>query len=375
VTRVARIAGGALAFLALHCGFLMMYNPRSAAADHAAPRRIARAPLLLGETTVLFAGDTAEAEFAMPVLLAEGFRYPFSRTDDLVRSADLAVVNAEAPITDSTRVFPIYKQWTYRAPAESMDALAWAGFDVLSLANNHAVDCLDEGVADTIANAERRGLAVVGAGRDAVEARRGVIATVGDVRIGLLAYLENQFLFRIWVDAFARSGHAGAAAATEEALAADIARLRPEVDLLVVSFHAGYNYAPPTASTLRWSRRAVELGADLVVNHHPHVAHPVMMVRGHPVLLSIGNYALGTEGKKWLDYGYLALAHLAGRHLDRVELVPIAVQNRRVHFRPEPLVGDELERALARLRAESAPLGAEVHIERGRGVVYVGGRS
>jgi poly-gamma-glutamate capsule biosynthesis protein CapA/YwtB (metallophosphatase superfamily) len=108
------------------------------------------------------------------------------------------------------------------------------------------------------------------------------------------------------------------------------------------------------------------------VSHHPHVAHPVMLHQGRPILLSLGNYAFGTPGHPMLQHGFLALAHLTGRRLDRVELVPLAVQNARVAFRPAPLDGAELDGVLAKLRAESAPLGADVRIERGRGILYLG---
>jgi poly-gamma-glutamate synthesis protein (capsule biosynthesis protein) len=366
------VIGAALALVGLYVGFLCQWDPP---ATPLAPLEIVRAPSVPGEATLLFAGDTAEADAALPILEARGFQYPFSLTVDLVRDADLAVANVEAPITDAGRRFPIWKQYTYRAPARSMDALAWAGFDLLTMANNHARDYLDEGIVDTIANAEARGLAVIGAGRDIAEARRGAIVTIGGVRVGLLAYLENQVLWRAWVDIYARRGHGGVAAAMRADVESDIRRLRPQCDVLVVSFHAGDNYAPPSASTIAWSRRAVELGADLVVNHHPHLVHPIMMHEGKPILLSIGNYAFGTPGWPELDYGYLALAHIQGRRLDRVEIVPLAVQNRRVEYRPMPLDEAESARALGELRARSAPLGADVRIERGRGVLVLGGAS
>jgi poly-gamma-glutamate capsule biosynthesis protein CapA/YwtB (metallophosphatase superfamily) len=137
----------------------------------------------------------------------------------------------------------------------------------------------------------------------------------------------------------------------------------------VVSLHVGYNYHPPQPATVAWSRRAVELGADLVIDHHPHVAHPLMLYRGRPIALSLGNYAFGTPGHAELDYGLLLYAHVGGRGLDRIELQPLAVQNARVHFQPIPLVRDEAARYLERLQGESRALGAELAIEGGRAVL------
>ena len=360
---------GTIALVALHAAVLMAFDPREQPLD---PVRITRPADRAGEATVLFAGDTAEADRALPSLVKHGYEYPFSLTVDLVRDADLAVANAEAPITDGGRPFPLYKDYVYRAPAASARALAWAGFDVLTLANNHSVDYGAGGLADTIANARSAGMEAIGAGSDGAEARRGLVAQLGDVRVGLLAYCEKQLLWRVWVDQFARPHHPGVAALVDRDLAADLARLRPQVDVLVVALHAGYNYAPPQPSTVRWAERAIDLGADLVVVHHPHVAHPVQMYKSKPILLSLGNYAFGTPGRDSLDYGWLALARIAGKRLRAVELQPLDVQNRRVEFRPRPLDGEELDRALEAMRRDSAGRGAPVRVESGRVILDVG---
>jgi len=353
----------------------MLHHPRDLAAERALPIAIARAPSTPGHAAVLFAGDTAEVDAALPVLDDKGFEYPFSLTVDLIRDADLAVANLEAPITDGGQRFPLYKGYVYRAPSRSAAALAWAGFDVLGLANNHALDYGASGLADTLARLGKEGLTTVGAGRDPAEARRGVVATIGELRVGLVAYCEEQLLWRVYVDQFARRGHAGVAALVDEDLRRDLERLRAQSDVVVVMLHAGDNYAPPRASTVRWAERAIDLGADLVVVHHPHVAHPVMLHRGRPILLSLGNYAFGTPGRPELDYGWLALAQLSGHRgaarLDRVELVPLATQNRRVDYRPEPLHDAELDRALERMRDQSAQWGARLHIDRGRAILDV----
>jgi hypothetical protein len=188
-----------------------------------------------------------------------------------------------------------------------------------------------------------------------------------------------------YIDLYARHGHAGAAVLDEPDLSRDLARLRARADLVVVALHIGDNYAPPQAAQLDWARHAVDAGADLVVEHHPHVAHPVAVYRGRAIALSLGNYAFGTPGRfaareppDVFGVGLLAVAHArrcpaGGAAFDRLELVPLAVQNQRVRYRPEPLHGPELAGVLARLRAASAPLGADVAVAGERGVVTLPG--
>jgi len=375
------------AYAALWSLVVWSWHPRNDVLAAAAPLTITRAPSVPGEVTLLFAGDTGATDQAQPTLEVRGFLYPFGSTIDLVRAADVAVVNHEAPITDGGTPSPLYKKFVYRAPPASARALADAGFDVLGLANNHATDQGFDGLADTMAIAARAGLATIGAGADAAEARRGVIADVGGVRVGLLAYCERQFMLDAYVDQFARAHRAGVAMAAEPDVARDIARLRAAgAVVVVVNLHAGDNYAPPTRAQVRLAERAIDDGADLVIGHHPHVAHAVALYRGRAIALSLGNYAFGTSGRfsqsgvdpDVLELGLLAVAHArrcpgGGAAFDRLELVPLAVHNDRVHFRPEPLTGSELDAALARLRAMSARRGADLRVDGGRGVVTLAG--
>jgi poly-gamma-glutamate synthesis protein (capsule biosynthesis protein) len=359
---------GVIAWLALHGAIVWSYAPRDSKILD--PVTMTRSPSVANEATILFAGDTAEIDRAVPTIIEKGFNYPFSLTVDLIRDADLAVANLEGPISDRNTPLGVYTKYVYRAFPDSAAALAWAGFDLMTLANNHAVDDGRAGIGDTIGLLRKNGIEAIGASATSeAEARRGAIVTIGNLRVGILAYCEDQFFFRVWVDLFARRGRGGVAALTRPNLADDIARLRPQVDILIVTLHAGDNYKPPRASTLRAAERAIDLGADLVVGHHPHVGHPVALHNGKPILLSLGNYVFGTLGKRWLDYGWLATAHLSGKKLDRIELVPIAVQNDRIRYRPFPLDGDERDRAIADLAARSTEYGAKLHAARGRAIL------
>ena len=79
---------------------------------------------------------------------------------------------------------------------------------------------------------------------------------------------------------------------------------------------------------------------DSILNH---VAHPIAIHEGRPIALSIGNYAFGTQGRESLHDGLMLFAEIDGKRLDRIELVPIDVQNRRVGYQPRPLVGAALD--------------------------------
>jgi poly-gamma-glutamate synthesis protein (capsule biosynthesis protein) len=227
-------------------------------------------------------------------------------------------------------------------------------------------------VTTTLAVAAAAGLGTVGAGRELVEARRGLVVDVSGTRVGLLAYAEDRLLWRLWLDQVAASGHPGVATFDAESVRRDVARLRRLSDLVVVQLHGGDNYAPPTEGMLRMARQSVAAGADLVVGHHPHVPHPILLVEGKPVLLSLGNLAFGTRGHPSLRIGLAALVFVADKRLTRLELVPVHVQNAHVRYQPRPLEGLEADSALAPLVEASRAEGAPLVLERGRAVLHLG---
>jgi poly-gamma-glutamate capsule biosynthesis protein CapA/YwtB (metallophosphatase superfamily) len=373
---LARWSAAVLALCALHWSFAyLLVSPAHFAPGQPAAATIARTPSRPGHASVLVLGDTGPGDAAEETLVRSGYDYPYRATVDLVRGADLAIANLEMPITDRGSPPTLYKDYIYRARPEAAPALAWAGLDIVSLANNHVIDYGDVGLADSIDAVRRAGMISLGAGNDEASARRGVIATIGEVRVGVLAFCQRQPLWEMWVDQFARAGRPGTVALTDEALRADIARLRPSVDVLVVMLHIGYNYRAPADTTIAWSRRAIELGADLVVDHHPHVSHPLMLHEGRPIALSVGNYAFGTPGHDALEEGLMVFAEIEGRRLDRLEIVPIDVQNRRVSYQPRPLTGEALDRSLGRLIEGSAQRGAKLERVGDRAVLRLGGRS
>ena len=112
---------------------------------------------------------------------------------------------------------------------------------------------------------------------------------------------------------------------------------------------------------------------------------PIALYRGRAIVLSVGNYAFGTQGRFFrrahadlFDIGLIAIAHArrcdgGGAAFERLELVPLAVHNERVNFRPEPLQGAELADMLARLQRSSQRYGAVLRDEDGRGVVRLRG--
>jgi hypothetical protein len=207
----------------------------------------------------------------------------------VLRSADLAFANLEGPLADTgvsekcARSKP-GRCYAFRVPTRYGAHLKAAGFDFLSLANNHAMDFGESGRASTIAVLDAHGLAW--SGPPGAVAR----AEVRGRKVAMIAFATN------W----------GANDLRDlETARALVAPLAAEADLLIVSFHGGaegaaYQHVPPGPETFLGENRGdlrtfahamIDAGADLVLGHGPHVVRGMEVHRGRLVAYSLGNFA------------------------------------------------------------------------------------
>ncbi len=354
-----------------HLVLLWLWNPMETVPPPRIVKVAARPPGPSGEVNLIFGGDTALTDAASATLKRFGYEYPLAPTLDLIRSAHLAVVNLEAPVADRDTPFPLYKRYVYRMKRPGLDALAWAGVDLVSLANNHILDQGREGLRSTLRHLKGAGMAGVGAGPGGAEARRGVVVEVGGVRVGLLSYMEDSFMHSLYMRSFAWWGWPGCARLEAGALKEDIRRLRRHADLVIILAHWGRYYTGVTLLQRLYGRLMVDYGADAVIGHHPHIHHPIGTYKGKPLLYSLGNYAFGTPGWETFRHGLLARLVVSQKKLVRLEIIPLLTQNREIGFKPEPLVGEEARVMLEGLKRESLEYGTELKISGNMAVMKV----
>jgi poly-gamma-glutamate synthesis protein (capsule biosynthesis protein) len=312
--------------------FETLRNPQVPLAD---PRVLTRTPRESDDITIVLGGDFAPTDAAMPFIRAYGWQYPYRATAPLFADADIAFANLEAPVTTSTKRFPLYKDYIYRVEPAATEAWQWLGLDVVSVANNHSCDYRDQGFLDTLANLSAAGIEPLGGGRNESEARRPVIFDVGGTRVGFLAYLEHKAVFNLYLRQFAVGNRVGVAQLNRADVTEDVRRLRPLVDVLIVSVHWGANYSGITRTQEEYAQLFAELGVDVVAGHHPHVAQAAEVRNGCLILYSLGNYAWGAFGEPELTIGLLARLHVRPHgKVTSAELFPIVTQNRVVMYQP-----------------------------------------
>ena len=250
--------------------------------------------------------------------LKRGWEHIFSGVAPFISQADLAFANLESPIGDKGHFINMFQ-----APPEAMGGIVSAGFDVVSLANNHTLDYHIAGMFETMRLLEENGIAWVGAGRNIDEARSPLIMEVKGVKVGFLSYTEMWFVnAREPISWKATPTEAGVAPAELELVVEDVQRLRDQVDIVIVTVHWGKEYVhDPTPEQKMLARAAVDAGADLILGHHPHVVQGIEFYKQGVIAYSLGNFVFDLNLPKTWDTMILEFTLSRGGLLD-LNIVP-----------------------------------------------------
>ena len=271
---------GAAAFL------LGLFSERRLSVENAAGSPFATAALQApDEVQMVLVGDIMLSR-AIGRISADknDFTAPFVATADALRSADIAFGNLESPI--SAGGAQSGSTYSFRANPRTVEGLVAAGFDVLSVANNHIWDYGRDAFNDTLSILKKNGITPVGGGETYGEAHSPKIITVGKTRVAFLAY-TNLLPARLGEEAAAPV----VARYDDNILKTDIAVAREVADVVVVSFHWGEEYQTKhNTAQERVARLAIDAGANLVIGHHPHVVQEAEEYNGGYIAYSLGNF-------------------------------------------------------------------------------------
>ena len=238
--------------------------------------------------TFAFVGDIMMGTtFPTRQLPANGGKDLFRDVAALLRQADVAAGNLEGTLCDSgeTKKKVSAVSYAFRTPTSYSHYLKEAGFDFLSMANNHAHDFGTDGIRST-----ERELDSLGIGRCGIAGRQefAIVERAG-MKVGFCAFGHNSYTIM----------HTDTACVGRL-----IRKVRPLVDILVVSFHGGAEGAAAShlpqgkelflgenrGSLRQLAHQCIDLGADIVYGHGPHVPRCMELYKGKIVAYSLGNF-------------------------------------------------------------------------------------
>jgi len=256
-----------------------------------------------GESVSLaFVGDILPAAKVLDLMKANGFDYPFREAKEILSAADITAGNLETPIT--TRGTPAEdKQYVFRGSSDALPALKDAGFDFLSLANNHTLDYGWVGLSDTMDALDDAGLKHAGSGNDDKEAFEPAYIESNGITVAFISV--TRVVPEVpWK---ADKNHPGVAEAyaPDRAVAA-IKEAKENADIVVVMAHWGVEREDrPVAHQTDLAHRFVDAGADLVIGSHPHVLQGFETYKGKWIAYSLGNFVFSTTTTRSSETGVL----------------------------------------------------------------------
>jgi poly-gamma-glutamate capsule biosynthesis protein CapA/YwtB (metallophosphatase superfamily) len=239
--------------------------------------------------TVIGVGDIMMGtNFPENKLPPENGRLLLQGVNDVLRNADVTFGNLEGTLLDSAGTPKKCNDpkvcYAFRTPVRYVDNLVSAGFDMVSLANNHAGDMGDEGRRSTMNTLEKVGILHAG------QLNRKTTVFVKDgIRYGLAAFAPNSNCVPL--------------NELENAVAL-VKQLADSVDVVIVSFHGGaegaqFQNVPKTiemfhgenrGDVYKFSHRMIDAGADIVFGHGPHVTRAVEVYNNRFIAYSLGNF-------------------------------------------------------------------------------------
>jgi len=301
------------------------------------------------DTKLLAVGDVMLGRYIAKVMQTNGSDYPFRQIAPVLRSADIVLGNLEGIMTpdDAAVAYPD-KPYSFHAPIDAGTALKEAGFSVLSLANNHAMDYGSDALLRTRVLLNKQGIASFGAGRDIADARAPVIVTKNGTRFGFLGYGVAHARA-----VYAAKKRAGISPLVMERVHADIVALRIRVDIVIVSLHWGMEYdTVPSKLQREEAHQIIDWGADVIIGHHPHVMQGVELYKGRPIAYSLGNFVFDQK-RGGADWSAILACTFRGKDLYLIEAIPLA--RYRSYF-PVVAEGKAKEQRMQELKRLAAPL-------------------
>ncbi len=233
-------------------------------------------------------GDILLARDIDLIIRRFGWQHPFAQVKELISQGDINFCNLESPASFLGSPYPNkLKNITFRANPANLFAIKDAGFNIISLANNHMADYGPAAIAETLDALQLLNLPYVGAGHRREEAYAPHIIEAKGWKLAFLAYAEP-----LWSVTEAGS-EAGVAHLKKDKTLAAIQELKANAlaDLVVISLHWGEEYRHyPQQYQIDLAHAIVDAGADVILGHHPHVLQGLEWYRGKPVFYSLGNF-------------------------------------------------------------------------------------
>lgn len=307
---------------------------------------------------ILAVGDINLGRLTGQKILEGDYNYAFEYLDHYIKDYDIAFGNLESQLADlNGETQSPTNEYRFAGPPEGADGLKAAGFDIVSVANNHMWDYGRDALFETFDNLERVGMKYTGANRNTEELYKPTIIETQGQKIAF-------FAITMLLNGYEKIGAADyVAMADPEKLIPEIEIIKPEVDWIIVSLHGGIEYrSAPIPAKRDLAHKIINAGANVVIGHHTHVPQGVeeyisrlageqVSERKGLIFYSLGNFAFWQPFGYWTEHSFMSEIYLK---LDgTVDYNPIAID---AGWQPRLASGDDEAKILQHIAELSAKL-------------------
>jgi poly-gamma-glutamate synthesis protein (capsule biosynthesis protein) len=248
---------------------------------------------------ILFTGDFYGRGRIDELIQHEKYQNIFNGFMDEIRGTDVAITNLEAPLTHYDR--SIQKTGpALKAHPKTANALSYAGFNLVTLANNHIMDFGKQGLLDTFSALRSEEIEYIGAGKNLEEAKQPIYKEIKGKVLAFLNIAENEW-------STTHGNDFGASPLNPVQNYYMIREAKKKADYVFVIVHGGHEMYPlPSPRIKETYRFFVDAGADAVIGHHTHCYSGYEKYKTGYIFYSLGNFIFdkGNKGNRLLNEGY-----------------------------------------------------------------------
>ena len=255
---------------------------------------------------ILIAGDFCPKDRVAKAIESQSWDRILAPIENYTAKVDYSILNFECPIF-ANGANPISKKGpNLSCSSNAIEVIKNAGFDCVTLANNHFRDFGDISCIETTRLLYENGIDYLGGGKNIKEAQKVLCKTIDNKTVAFVNFCENEF-------SIAAEEHAGSAPLNLVDNYYQIQEARQKADYVIVIVHGGHEYfqfpSPRMKKTYHWF---VDLGADAVINHHQHCYSGYEQYKGRPIFYGLGNFCFDWNGRRnspWNE-GYFVVLNI-----------------------------------------------------------------
>jgi poly-gamma-glutamate synthesis protein (capsule biosynthesis protein) len=257
--------------------------------------------------TILITGDFCPVNRTSSLITVGGERPLFNDFLAFTKDKDISVTNLECPLTETEAEIDKYGP-AMKASANVARILSAAGFNLVTLANNHIMDYGIKGLKSTLKACEANNMNYVGVGDSQTEARKIFYARAGSFNVAILNFAENEF-------STTQGRYPGANPLDPINNYGDILEAKTNADYVIVIVHGGNElFNLPSPRIKKTFHFFAEAGASAIFLHHAHCYSGYEIYKGTPIFYGLGNFIFDKPLKRnqpW-NYGYAVELNLTG---------------------------------------------------------------